>query len=229
MSKKKVSDQDQFESVENALSRTEHYIEQNQKSLTIIVLAIIVIVGGYLGYQRFVVSPNEKEAQSQMWMAEQYFARDSFNLALHGDGNYLGFLDIVDEYGITKSANLANYYIGISYLHLEEFEKAIEYLKAFESDDNMVAPIAYGAIGDANMELGNTDEALRFYDKAVEKSENEFTTPVYLMKVGFVHELNEDFYKALEAYQIIKKEFPESAEGRQIDKYIARVETLMNN
>ncbi|MEE4196626.1 MAG: tetratricopeptide repeat protein [Bacteroidales bacterium] len=229
MSKKKVSDQDQFESVENALSRTEHYIEQNQKSLTIIVLAIIVIVGGYLGYQRFVVSPKEKEAQSQMWMAEQYFARDSFNLAIHGDGNYLGFLDIVEEYSITKSANLANYYIGISYLRLGNFEEAIDYLKAFESDDKMVAPIAYGAIGDANMELGNTEEALRFYEKAVTKSENEFTTPIYLMKVGFVHEQSEDYQKALETYQSIKDKFPESAEGRQIDKYIARVEALMNS
>jgi len=228
MSKKKVSEQDQFESVENALSRTEHYIEQNQKSLTIIVLAIIVIVGGYLGYQRFVVSPKEKEAQSQMWMAEQYFARDSFNLALHGDGNYLGFLDIVDEYSITKSANLANYYIGISYLHLGQYELAIEYLKAFESDDEMVAPIAYGAIGDAYMELDNTTEAMKFYEKAVNKSENEFTTPIYLMKVGFVHEQNQNYEKALEAYQTIKNDFPESAEGRQIDKYIARVETLIS-
>jgi tetratricopeptide (TPR) repeat protein len=228
MSKKKVSEQDQFESVENALSRTENYIEQNQKSLTIIVLAIIVIIGGYLGYQRFVVSPKEKEAQSQMWMAEQYFARDSFNLALHGDGNYLGFLDIVDEYSITKSANLANYYIGISYLHLGQYEQAIEYLEAFESEDKMVAPIAYGAIGDAYMELEKPDEALKFYEKAVTKSENNFTTPIYLMKVGFVYEQNQDYEKALEAYQTIKNDFPESAEGRQIDKYIARVETLIN-
>jgi tetratricopeptide (TPR) repeat protein len=191
-------------------------------------LAIIVIIGGYLGYQRFVVSPKEKEAQSQMWMAEQYFARDSFNLALHGDGNYLGFLDIVDEYSITKSANLANYYIGISYLHLGQYEQAIEYLEAFESEDKMVAPIAYGAIGDAYMELEKPDEALKFYEKAVTKSENNFTTPIYLMKVGFVYEQNQDYEKALEAYQTIKNDFPESAEGRQIDKYIARVETLIN-
>ncbi|MEA2106528.1 MAG: tetratricopeptide repeat protein [Bacteroidota bacterium] len=228
MSKKKVSEQDQFESVENALSRTEHYIEQNQKSLTIIVLAIIVIIGGYLGYQRFVVSPKEKEAQSQMWMAEQYFARDSFNLALHGDRNYLGFLDIVEEYSITKSANLANYYIGISYLHLGQYEQAIEYLKAFESDDEMIAPIAFGAIGDAYMELNEPDEALKFYEKAVTKSDNEFTTPIYLMKVGLVYEQNQDYEKVLEAYQTIKNDFPESAEGRQIDKYIAQVETLIN-
>ncbi|HAF31262.1 MAG TPA: tetratricopeptide repeat protein [Bacteroidales bacterium] len=227
MSKKKESQQDQFESVENALSKTEHYIEENQKSLTIIVAAIIIIVGGYLGYKRFVESPKENEAKSQMWMAEQYFARDSFNLALNGDGNYLGFLDIVDEYSITKSANLAYYYSGISYLRLGQYENAIEYLKQFESDDKMIAPIAYGAIGDAYVELGNYKDALVFYTKAVNKSENEFTTPIYLMKVAFVHKQNGDFEKALEAYKRIEKDFPDTAEGRQISKYIAQVEVLI--
>lgn len=227
MSKNKETHQDQFESVENVLSKTEHYIEENQKSLTIIVAAIIIIVGGYLGYKRFVVAPKENEAKSQMWMAERYFARDSFNLALNGDGNYLGFLDIIDEYGITKSANLANYYSGISYLHLGQYENAIEYLKQFESDDKMVAPVAFGAIGDAYMELGNTDDALLFYNKAVNASENNFTTPIYLMKVAFVQKEQGEYEKALETYKKIQKEFPNTAEGRQIEKYIAQVNVLI--
>lgn len=227
MSKNKKSHQDQFESVENALSKTEHYIEENQKSLTIIVAAIIIIVGGYLGYKRFVVAPKEKEAKSQMWMAERYFARDSFNLALNGDGNYLGFLDIIDEYSITKSANLAYYYTGISYLHLGQYETAIEYLKQFESDDKMIAPVAFGAIGDAYLELGNNDDALLFYNKAVNASENNFTTPIYLMKVAFVQKQQEEFEAALETYQKIQKEYPNTAEGRQIEKYIAQVKVMI--
>lgn len=227
MSKNKKSHQDQFESVENALSKTEHYIEENQKSLTIIVAAIIIIVGGYLGYKRFVVAPKEKEAKSQMWMAERYFARDSFNLALNGDGNYLGFLDIIDEYSITKSANLAYYYTGISYLHLGQYETAIEYLKQFESDDKMIAPVAFGAIGDAYLELGNNDDALLFYNKAVNSSENNFTTPIYLMKVAFVQKQQEEFEAALETYQKIQKEYPNTAEGRQIEKYIAQVKVMI--
>jgi len=226
-SKKKETHQDQFESVENALSKTEHYIEENQKSLTIIVAVIILIVGGYLGYKRFVMSPKESEAKSQMWMAEQYFARDSFNLALNGDGNYLGFLDIVEEYGITKSANLACYYSGISYLRIGEFESAIEYLKQFESDDKMIAPVAYGAIGDAYVELDNNDDALIFYNKAVNTSENNFTAPIYLMKVAFIHKQNGDYKKALDAYQRIEKDFPNTSEGRQVSKYIAQVEVLI--
>jgi len=224
MSKKKDNSRDQFESVENALSKTEHYIEENQKSLTIIVFAIIIIVGGYLGYKRLLVSPKENEAQSQMWMAEKYFERDSFNLALHGDGNYLGFLDIIDEYGITQSANLANYYAGLSYLHLGQFEEAIEYLKKFDAKDQMISPIAYGAIADAYIELNNTDEAEVFYKKAINISENNFTTPIYLMKLGLLYEQQGDYKNALENYKRIEKEFPSSAEGRQVGKYIARLE-----
>lgn len=229
MSKKNETHKDQFENVENALSKTERYIEENQKSLTIIVVAIIIIVGGYLGYKRFVETPMENESKSQMWMAEQYFAKDSFNLALNGDGNYLGFLDIIEEYSITKSANLANYYSGISYLRLGQFENAIEYLKQFESDDKMVAPIAYGAIGDAYMELNNFDDALVFYNKAVHTSENNFTTPIYLMKISVVHKQNGDYKKALETYKKIEKDFPNTVEGRQVSKYIAQVEVLIQN
>ena len=227
MTKKKVSNQDQFESVENALSKTEHYIEENQKSLTIIILAIIIIIGGYLGYKRFVVAPQENEALAQMWMAEQYFASDSFNLALHGDGNYLGFLNIIDDYSITKSANLAYYYSGICYLHLGQFENAIEYLKKFESKDKMLAPIAYGAIGDAYLELNNMSNALNFYKKAANDFINNFTTPIYLLKAGFVYEQLGKYDEALKVYKRIESDFPNSAEGRQIEKYIAQAELMI--
>ncbi|HYX09078.1 MAG TPA: tetratricopeptide repeat protein [Bacteroidales bacterium] len=224
MSKKKKEDAPELvEGVENALSRTEQYIEENQKSLTIIVAAIIIIVGGYLGYKRFIVTPKEAEAQSQMFMAEKYFEMDSLNLALNGDGNYLGFLDIIDDYGITSAANLANYYAGISYLHLGQYQQAIDYLKDFDANDEMIGPIAYGAIGDAYVELGDLEQGVTFYEKAANKGGNEFVTPIYLMKAGEVYENLEKYQKALEAYQRIEKDYKQTSEGRQIEKYITRV------
>jgi len=225
--KKNQAASEQLENVENALSKTEHYIEENQKSLTIIVFAIAVIVGGYFAYQKFYLQPKENDAHAQMFVAEQYFANDSFNLAINGDGNYLGFIDIVDEFSMTKSANLANYYLGISYLKLGQYEDAIEYLKQFESDDEIIAPIAYGAIGDAYLELDKKDDALSFYKKAVYKSENNFTAPLYLMKVAFVNELMGEYKDALEAYEEIESKYSESSEGRQVEKYIAKVKTLI--
>ncbi len=222
MAKKKKKDVNEtgFESVENALSKTEQYIEENQKSLTIIVSVIAIIVAVYLGYKRFYLAPTEKEAQAEMYMAEKYFEADSFRLALEGDGSYLGFLDIIDEYGVTKSANLAHYYAGICYLRMNDYESAIEELKKFDANDVMIATIALGAIGDAYVELGELKEGLSFYIKAAARKKNDFTTPVYLKKAGLVYEEIGEFDKAIQMYESIEKEYPDSQEAFDIDKYI---------
>ncbi|OQY00759.1 MAG: tetratricopeptide repeat protein [Bacteroidetes bacterium 4572_117] len=224
MAKKQEQVADGIEAVESALSRSEQFIEDNQHILTTVVVIVIAVVGLYLGYNKFYLLPLEDEAQSQMFVAEQHFERDSFNLALNGDLNYPGFLGIIDDYSPTKAANLANYYAGISYLHLGQFESAIEYLEAFSSNDKMLKPISLGAIGDASMELGNKEEAASFYIKAAKASENEFTTPIYLMKAGQAYELVGDNKNALKVYKQIKEKYKKSAEGRVIEKYITRAE-----
>lgn len=223
MSKKKDTAEENIKVVENALSKTEMYIENNQKSLSVIILVIFLIVGGYMAFNKFYVAPMEDEAKSQMFIAEQYFAQDSFNLALNGDGNYLGFLDIVDDYGLTKSANLANYYIGVSYLHLKNYDDAIEYLEKFDSDDNIIKGLAVSAIGDAYAQLGEKEKARDYYLKAANIKPNEFTTPIFLFKAGVLSEQLNNFQIALDSYNKLLKDFPNSNEARKIEKYIARV------
>ncbi|UCG27163.1 MAG: tetratricopeptide repeat protein [Bacteroidales bacterium] len=225
--KKKGITDDRIQGVESALSKTEQFIEDNQKMLTIITMVIVVIVAGYLGYKRFIVYPAEEEAQSQMFVAEQYFERDSFNLALYGDGNYFGFLDIIEEYRITKAANLAHYYTGISYLRLEEYEIAIEYLEKFDSDDMMLAPLTLGAIGDSYLELDDPEQAVEYYTRASRMKNNDFINPIYLLKAGKVYENLGEYEKALENYERIRNEYPESQEGRTIEKYITRVKLFL--
>ena len=227
--KKKSGIEEPIEGVENILSKTEHYIEENQKSLTIIVVAIVVVVLGYLGYRNLYVAPMEQEARSQIYMAERYFELDSFYLALYGDGNYPGFIDIIEEYSVTQTANLSRYYAGISYLRIEEYQNAIEYLTRFDARDQLVSPVALGAIGDAWVELGELENAVSFYIKAARRRANEFTSPIYWMKAGQVYEELEKYNRALEAYENILDDYPETTEGRQVDKYIARVQLKMAN
>jgi tetratricopeptide (TPR) repeat protein len=225
--KKKQVSEEGIESVENLLTKTENYIEENQKSLTIIVVAIALVVLGYLGFRNLYVAPLEKEAISQVYMAERYFEIDSFMLALEGDGSFPGFLEIIDDYGLTKTANLAQYYAGISYLHLGQFEPAIEHLRKFHSRDRMVSSIALGAIGDAYAELGDLNRAADSYMRAANKRPDDFTSPIYLLKAGQVYEELENYKKALQTYQALENKYPDSSEGRQIEKYITRVEVLM--
>ena len=219
---KKQSTDTGMEGVEGALTRTEQFIEDNQKWIVRVVTAILAIVAIYIGVKRFYLNPIEEEAHGQMFVAEQYFEADSFNLALYGDGNYSGFLQIIDDYGITKASNLANYYAGISYLKTGQYEDAIEYLKKFKSKDKMVAPIATGAIGDAYVELGETELGLEYYLKAAALSDNKFTTPMYLMKAGLVYESLGEYREALELYEQIHREYPEYSRSNNIEKYITR-------
>jgi tetratricopeptide (TPR) repeat protein len=164
-----------------------------------------------------------------MYMAEQYFEKDSFNLALNGDGNYLGFLDIMDDYSMTMSGKLARYYAGISYLKIGQYDDAIDYLKKFSTKDILLAPVAIGALGDAYLEKGLDAKALEQYEKAIAFSDNELTTPIFLMKAGKLAESTGQKEKALKYYQQVKEKYPETVEGRQIDKYIARVSAAVKN
>lgn len=227
MAKKKNQQEDNLQELESALTRTEQFIEDNQKIISYVVGGIILVVIAYLGFNRFYLHPKENEALSQMFMAVDYFEKDSFNLAINGDGNYLGFLDIIDDYGITKTANRAKYYVGISYLHLGQYEDAINYLNDFDTDDLLLAPIKEGAIGDAYLELGDNEEALKYYKKAYSYNDNLLTTPKYKMKAAELLESMNEYDKALALYEQIKKDFPNSTEGTSIEKYIARVKLKM--
>lgn len=224
---KKTQGPDIGEGVESALSRTERFIEENQKSIIRVVTVLLALTAIFLALKRFYMTPREDEARSQMFVAEQYFETDSFNLALYGDGNYSGFIEIIEDYSLTKAANLSQYYAGISYLRLGEYEDALGYLKKFRARDKMVAPVAEGAKGDACVELGEMEKGLDYYLKAAKKSKNNFTTPVYMVKAAQVYEHLQEFEKAMVLYQQVKADFPDYARNNNIDKYIARLQVQL--
>lgn len=212
-----------LQEVEHALTTAELYFEKNSKVITIIFGAAVVVALLLLATHRFYSLPREVKAKEQMFVAEQYFEKDSFNLAINGDGNYPGFLDIIDDYGSTPAGKLARYYAGISNLHLGKYQEAIDFLEDFKTNDLLVSPVAKGATGDAYCELGNKEKAVKLYMEAAELNSNSFTTPIYYLKAGNLYETLGNKDKALAAYMIIKDKYAESNEGRSIDKYIARL------
>lgn len=212
--------------VEEVYSKTEGWVVENQKSLSIIVGAIVLMLVSYFAYKNIYLAPQEEEAKEQIWQAQQSFAKDELDVALNGSDVAYGFLDIIDKYGITETANLAHYYAGISYLRLGQYQDAIEYLENYDCQDIMVCAVALGATGDAYMELGEVDKALNYYNSAVEHSDNDLTAPIYLMKAARTHEEVGDYNEALDLYKRIQNDYSNSNEGRLIEKYIARAEGL---
>jgi tetratricopeptide (TPR) repeat protein len=223
-----------FSSLDAGASRTEAWVEKNQKYILGIVIAAAVIVLGYLAYNQFIMKPKQEEAMNEMYQATYYYEQaltatdgDSlYNWALNGQGNHYGFIEIADKYSGTDAANLANYYAGVSYLNTNRYSEAINFLDAFKSDDANVAPVAKGAIGDAFVQLGQNDEALKYYEEAAGMVANEFITPRFLLKAGLTAMNLGQASKAAQHFQGIIDNYPKAAEAKQAKAYIGKAESM---
>ena len=232
---------ERLENVEEALSKTELWIENNQKTLWIILIVLLVIAFGIFGITKYNQKRNqeamnqifpqeisfEEQAAQAVDFASYYVENENYAAALNGDEEHLGLLDIVDKYGSTKSGKLAAYYAGLSYLKQSDYNNAITYLKKYTNDDKIFAPMSLGLIGDCYLQLGDQQNAVSYYEKATKKSPNEFTTPMFLVKLGMTYEIMGNNAKALEAYKNLKKDYPQSNEAFEISKSIANLEQKM--
>ncbi len=218
-----------FNTLDATASRSERWVIKNQNRIFIAIGVIVVVVLGYMPYQKYIKAPVEKEAADELAFPKSFFedaisgnvATDSLlTLGLNGaDGKY-GFKDISSEYSGTKAGNLANYYAGISSLKLKNYEDAIHYLEKFSSDDELLGPTAKGAIGDAFADINQPEEALEYYLKAANLKDNNFSTPLFLFKAGnTAMELNK-FSQALDIFNRIKNDYPNAEEAADIAIYI---------
>jgi len=212
------------EALKEKLAGAETWLETNPKIVIGVALAILLTVGGYFGFQ-FYKDSQDEQAQNEMFQAVFYFEADSLDKALNGDGNNLGFLNIIDDYGITDAANLSNYYAGVCYLKLGKFELARLYLEDFSSDDLLVQARAYSLVGDTYMEEQKYEDAATFYKKAANYEPNKYFSPAYLMKEALAYEKLNQNDKAKEAYEKIITQYWDSDEYQEAKKFKARLET----
>ncbi|HVB02580.1 MAG TPA: tetratricopeptide repeat protein [Chitinophagaceae bacterium] len=209
--------------LQDSVHWTENLYRKHTRLINGIGIAIILVISGYFGYRKLYIAPREVKALSMVFKAQQYFDRDSLNLALNGDGNNYGFLAVIRRYGNTQVGQTAKYCAGVIYVRMGHYRKGISYLKQFNAGDKIVQAVDYGLIGDAYMQLGNTKAGIRYYEKAGHYNSNEIVSPLYLMRAGLALEKAGKPKDAMAIYKEIKSKYPESMQGRDIDKYLARL------
>lgn len=210
------------EAVAEAVSKTELFLNKNKGIIFSVLGAIVLLGAGYFCYHKFIYQPKVAEAQEQTYPAEANFRNGEYELALNGDGNVLGFSQVIDEYG-AKAGKAVYFYAGVCELQLGNYESAVSYLKSYKGKDEILAARALACIGDAYVGLEDYTAALSWFEKAAAKADNQFAAG-YLLKAGVVcEELGQDA-KALAFYKKIKDSYPQSLEGYEIDKYISRIE-----
>lgn len=228
MTTKKVQDvQTHEEVVTEAVSKTEEFFQKNSKLITWIMVAIIVIIGGYFANKYLIAEPRAEKASAEMFAAVQEFNAENWEVALNGDGNNAGLLEVIDNYSSSAQGSLAAHYAGICYLKLGDKQSALEYLGKYRGGKGAAAEVVnaqnYGLQGDILVDMGEVAKAVAKYQKAVKVSDNSLTTPYYLKKLGVAQENLGNKEAALEAYERVANEYPNSLEARDIDRYIGRL------
>ena len=209
------------ENIEQTVSATEQFLNKNKKTIIGALVAVVVIGLGVLAYSKFVYQVQVEEAMAQAYPAETNFQNGEYELALNGDGNNLGFVQIIDDYG-TKAGKAVYFYAGVCELQLGNYESALSYLKKYNGKEPILAARAKACEGDAHVGLQNYSAAVSAYEAAVAKADNIFAA-TYLLKAGLAYEALGQKAKALECYKAIEDNYPSSIEAYDITKYIARV------
>jgi TolA-binding protein len=200
--------------------------DKNKQRINTAIIAVIVLVAGYFGYQELSVKPTQKKAANALAFAQQNFQRDSITAALDGEGNRPGFVKIASKYGGTPAGNLANYYAGVCYLQQGDIKKAIKHLKEFNSKGTSLTPAAAGALADAYMEDGKVKDSISQYQTASADEKNTALTPIYLLRLAMAYEMNKQPEKAIDAYKKLRDNYPQSQQAREVDKNLARLGEL---
>ena len=209
--------------LDQAMSSSEAFIIKYKNKFLAGIAAIVIVVGGVLGYKHFISEPNEKKASEALFRGEQYFMADNYEFALNGDSlGYEGFVKVANEFGGTDAGKLANAYAGICYAQLGQYENAVKFLDKFSADDQLVTPALMATMGNCYIQLGQLDKGAATLMKAADKANSHSLSPIYLIQAGQVYEKLGKKSEALNAYKAVKEKYFNSYQAMDIDKYIER-------
>lgn len=215
------------ERIESAIGKAEKFIYDHGKQLLILVAVIAIVSAGYMAYKHILIPNRAEKAGNMMFVAQQNFKEGMYDVALNGDGNNAGFLDVISKFGRTPQGNIAAHYAGICYSKLGDYENALTYLAKYRHTDGVPNAIInaqnYGLQGDLQIQLDNPERAIEMYNKAISTGNNKFTSPLYLKKVGLVYMKQNRIDDAETAFQRILDEYPQSLEARDIEKYLGAI------
>ena len=219
--------QNEHLNVEDALTQSEAFLIKYKNAIIGGVVAVIIIVAGFIMYKNLYAEPREEKAQAALFKGQEYFEQDAFEQALNGDSiGYTGFLKVADEYSGTKAANLAKAYAGICYAQLGKYEEAVKMLDSFNGKDQMVAPAILGAAGNCYAQLGQLDKAASTLLSAADKADNNTLSPIFLIQAGEILVKQGKYDDAVNAYTKIKDKYFQSYQAMDIDKYFEQAKLM---
>lgn len=183
-------------------------------------LMLLLAIPGYIYYHQ----QQEQEANERLGQILSVYDQGNYQQALDGTGNRAGLLTIADDYGGTDAGNLAAFYAANSLYQLEEYDRALEYFQQYEKDEDFLGASAYAAQATIQENKGAFERAGELYRQAASQYSNKLTAPRFLLSAGQAYEEAGQYDAAVEAYQRIQDEYPDSDQAGEAERFMARAE-----
>jgi tetratricopeptide (TPR) repeat protein len=226
--------------VEKAEQRTEHHVagkenivakiirlfNQYQNYIYGVLIGVLILAAAYILADRFYFQPKIEKGSVLIRVPITHYLQGvqsndttQLQIALEGDDENEGFLDLISAYKLTKVANTAKYFAGMTYLTMGQKEEALDYLLKFKHKEDTYWYLCQMTIGDLYDDEGNISKAISYYQKAA-KGNHEFYTPIALFKLGQMYERENNWGKAYQAYNQVKTDYFNQYQSIGIDRFL---------
>ncbi|MCB9261617.1 MAG: hypothetical protein H6607_04515 [Flavobacteriales bacterium] len=196
------------------------FLEKNSKMMMIVGGALVLVCAAWW-YVADVYKPKkEKAANSALFFPQANLRNDSIELALNGDGENMGLIEVAKKYSGTLAGQQAALHVARIYMNQEKYKEAIEYIDKVDFDDEILAATVIGLKGDCYVEMDDVKKGAEYFMKAANKRDNLFTTPYHLQKAARAYMFLNDSKSALKALERIKEDYNKTYYAADIDKEI---------
>lgn len=238
MAKQQTSEtRTKIDDINDTLSKAEIKIQQNKKVVMWIAVAVAAILVIVLGYIYFIRKPQINKANDQIGLVDNKAVTYEFsnqNNMLDSAGRAQSLAEIIQGYEAASKAGhdageRAKLMSAVYLYKAGDYQKALTYLKDFDSSSDVVEALAKGLEGDCLVNTDKYDEAIKCYQEAAnEVKDNQVLVPYFIEKEAVVQDHLKKYSVEADLYNRILKEFPLYAQANY-DNYtflIARANQL---
>lgn len=200
-----------LETLNDSLTATVQKVQDNKKTITLCILAVIAVIILVFVYIYAFRNPGIQKANDSIGAAD-------LQLALGNDSTAMAqYIDLADN-GSYEAANRAALQSAILLYQDGKYEEALKYAEKYSKKDEIIGAGAQSLKGDCLVNLNRLDEAVEAFNEAVSTSNNNPAyTPYFLMKLARVYAAQGNHAKEAEAYGKIIADYPLYGQAHNID------------